>query len=290
MASLTASTKAALTLLLSPPFERPHALALQEIFTLDPWVEFLRKFGFEVAASAVRPSGRGGTAIFYCSLTVTFTPIVSPECGRADVACCSLLPTTRSLPAITLASIYFTPSPPPPGSPPDPTIATIVNTLEDLGIDLITGDANARHPLWDGCGKIIPEPAKSRGENLASTLQYSQWNLATGSGFPTRPTSSTTPDVTIHLPPWEVSCMPHPVTQVHKQAMALASDHIPCLLTIHGPLHPPRPTASRCPLIAWHRIDWTTSIQQLNRLLAPALRFPRHVFATPSMRRPSVSL
>ena len=116
-----------------PPFERPHALALQEIFTLDPWVEVLPKFSFEVAASALRPSGRGGTAIFYCSLTVTLNPIVSPEHSRADVACYFLLPTTRSLPAITLWPPSIFPPPLPPGLPPDPTITTIVNTFGRSG-------------------------------------------------------------------------------------------------------------------------------------------------------------
>lgn len=263
-------------------------MALQEVFALEGhFTEAMSALGFALVTERLPPKEddegperkRGGVALFANTKTVLAAPVALPDLGRFTAAAAHFTSASPDGSITTVASIYWSPSPLTPGSPPELEFREALDTLDALGVNVVVGDPNARHRLWCPGTRVIPQPALGRGISLAAFLRFSRWSLASNPSFASRPKSNTSPDVVLahaHLRP---SARYHPYYRRNPGHCQSVSDHAPLQVEVWPPSFLPSKAHHRCPQIAWEKVEWGDISTQLASFFKAATRLPASAHA-----------
>ena len=230
--------------------------ALQEVWVLsDPNLVEIRKAGYDVVF--LKRPGRegGGVALILRRAVITHRALTRPpastvpafvECVGAEVSVCGF-------PPFSVASVYVPPDDNLPG-----TLEAALSTLTTAwSLQLIGGDLNARHLLWDPAPPHTRRDATSwyRGDSLV------QWIVSAGVGLG----NATSPPVATYRKPEPYGTTPDLILFPGNELAAspasvltgvIGSDHWPLLVEISpstGSPAPP-PLSRRVTFVAWGKV------------------------------------
>lgn len=225
--------------------ERPHILALQEVWILgDTILASLLSLGYSVVAQSLREDGRGGVAIFADLRCLMARKITRPQ-GLEDKMefCCAEFSPLQGIPVV-VANWYVS-----------PTEACRQSLTEALTIiqtstkaDVIVGDPNARHQLW--CPKYEPALGNIPGIRAQQIVSFSlsaPYKVLNVEARPPTTWSGSAPDVYLArdtIPSKLKMLTTHP-----------GSDHIPALISLEE-IGSTEVMISRHPPIAYSKVGW----------------------------------